>query len=316
MSERHIHDWQPRHPRTCPVAGVYTCTQCTETSACCNACGRPTGGALHACPQCVDQHATILDDIADALGHWRHQPRSPVPAIRYDRDLISGNRTDNNPTRITHPAEIVTILWQWRTMWEETITPSSTGDVVVALKGMLIWAISNPIDSAWPDFASEIRQLRHTARRLAGLLPKRQYGPCVYCGGQIVRDWADDHWQPRTDGLSDELRCTGCGMTWDDHDRWMYVNGHTLRLVPKFAPDTLVTLEDARKHIFPDVPAATWRSWLLRDQRRAEDGYERLMPERGTDVRGNDLYRVADLATLVDRRKDDTREGRPAQRAL
>lgn len=302
--------------------GTWTCTDCGDTSPTCivekpsdePGEGHPTGiPAQHICPSCVRYEQRVLDDIADALGHWQHQPRSLVPAIRYDRDRIDGSRTDSHRPTINTPRDILDVLWLWADMWAETRGEQPpTGDVLPFLKRHLIWAANNPHEAAWNDYRSEMRQMRHAARRVSGLLPKRLAGPCVHCGGQIVQDWADHRWQPSPDGLSDTVRCTGCGLTWAHREAWMYTNGHTLRLTPTFAPDTLVTLDDARKHIFPDVPAATWRKWLQRDRERAEAGEPRRIPERGTDIRGNDLYRVGDLATLVEHRMSDTRPGRRA----
>src|SRR5699024_6346508 len=110
-------------------------------------------------------------------------------------------------------------------------------------------------------------------------------------------------------GLSDTHRCTGCGLTWEHREKWMYTNGHTLKLIPDIEPDALVTIDDARKHIFPDVPAPTWRSWLMQDRDRIDAGEPPKLPEQGTDVRGHTLYRVADIDALVTRRANPTRRG-------
>lgn len=323
MTTQHIHTWASPDQH-----GTWACTSCTDTSPTCiierpsddPGEGHPTGIPAQAiCHGCLRHEQGILDDIADALGHWQHQPRSIVPAIRYDRERINGSRTENDRPTIQTPSDVLDVLWDWAVMWAEVRSDRApAGDVLGFLKRHILWAANNPDGAAWSDYRAEMRQMRHAARRVSGLLPQRQAAPCIHCGGQIVRDWATANWQPRIDvrpehnGLSDIHRCTGCGLTWAHREAWMYANGHTLRLAPKFAPDTLVTLEDARKHIFPGVPAATWRKWLQRDRDRAEAGEERRIPERGTDVRGNDLYRVGDLATHVEYRTAQTRPGRKA----
>lgn len=301
------------HIWTAPEEGQWTCVACLETTPTCvverpsdDPEGHPTGTALLICQPCLDTEHRTLDDITKALGHWQHQPRSIVPAIRYDRDRIHGNSgRGDKPDNIDHPSDIVNVLWSWVDMWSETTGTPASGNPIDYLKTHTLWAAQNPATSAWDDWRKETRQLRHAARRLSGLLPHRQHGPCVHCGGDIVRDWADNSWQPRVDGLSDELRCTGCGLTWGNHGAWNYTNRHTLQLLPDIKPDALVTIDDARQ-IFPTIPAPTWRKW------RERDTDQQHMPEHGTDVRGRPLYRLADLTALANRRDDDTRPGRKA----
>lgn len=310
MTDHHQHIWTHHN-------GQWTCVDCPETTPTCivnkpddDENGHPTGiPAQNICPGCIRYEQHVLDDIADALGHWQHQPRSLVPAIRYDRDKIDGSRTQDDRPAITKPSDVLDVLWSWADMWVEARGEEPLeGAVLAHLKRYLLWAANNPSDSAWEDYRAEMRQMRHHARRLSGLLPKRLAGPCVHCGGQIVQDWATHNWQPRIDdrpehnGLSDTHRCTGCGLTWAHREAWMYTNGHTLKLAPEFAPDTLVTIEDARKHIFPDVPASTWRTWTDRGD----------ITEHDRNVRGQALYRVGDLHTLVQRRADTARAGRRA----
>lgn len=281
MTDRHTHEWE--------TAGTgYTCTECDETSATCVAGNHPTGSSLLICDQCLHHEHHVLDGTADALTFWQYEPRSDVPAIRYDRDR-SDSGEDHTPRPISRPHDIVEVLWTWTDMWAETLhsTQPNFTNPVAALKSMLIWAAHHEEESAFSEYRREVRAMRHHARRFAGLLPKRHYGPCVHCGGHVVQDWADQHWQPLTDGLSDALRCTGCGTTWGDHGRWMFTNQHTLRLLPDHFPEHLVTIEEAWI-IFPQVPKATWRKWRERDDQR--------MPIRSWDERGRPLYRVGDLA--------------------
>lgn len=323
MTDRHTHIWTGPDEH-----GTWTCVDCGEQAPTCIVQkpsdepgeGHPSLAAQAICNGCLRYEQRVLDDIADALGHWQHQPRSLVPAIRYDRDRTTGTRTENDRPAITQPSDVVDVLWSWADMWVEARGEEPLeGAPIAHLKRYILWAANNPTESVWDDYRAEMRQMRHAARRVAGLLPKRLAGPCVHCGGQVVQDWATHNWQPRIDpdhpersGLSDTIRCTGCGLTWAHREAWMYTNGHTLKLAPTFAPDTLVTIEDARKHIFTDVPAATWRKWIQRDRDREEAGEPRRIPEHGTDVRGNPLYRVADLAAHVEYRQTDTRPGRRA----
>lgn len=314
MTAPHTHIW------TVPDEhGVWTCVSCPETSPTCiverpsdePGEGHPTGTSLPICHPCHDTERHVLTDIAAALGHWQHQPRSLVPAIRYDRDRGARGPAAGPKDGIEDPGDVADVLWSWADMWAEARDTTADGNAIDWLTRHLQWAAGHPQQAAWEDYRAEIRRLRHAARRVAHLLPKRHHGPCVHCGGRIVQDWADEKWRPRPDGLSDQVRCTGCGLTWRSHGAWMYTNRHTLQLLPDIRPDALVTLEDARR-IFPHVPPATWRSWLLRDNERADAGDERRMPQHGTDVRGRALYRLADLTALVEHRGSDTRVGRRA----
>lgn len=209
------------------------------------------------------------------------------------------------------------------------------------LKGMHLWAAHNPEASDWPGYWRAIHRLLWRARSEAGLMPQVQAEPCVHCGGDCVRDWSDRDWEPLTDGLSDVVRCTGCGMTWGDREDWRRVSRHHLVVLADEHPDALVTLDQART-IWTDVPAATWRQWLKRDRDAWEQSVDeaivwhtawceleaepgppiprdeppelspRRIPEHGQDRHGAALYRVGDLAAMVARRADVERVGRPA----
>lgn len=298
----HRHEWTPTTDHD-----TWQCTDCTETTPTCTITdhprkgAHPTGNANLICTPCLDHEHRVLDDIADALGHWQHQPRSLVPAIRYDRDRTeqAGHDNGHDDAQVNHPADILTVLWSWAGMWAEHTGDNTAAPVLDTLKARTLWAAHNPTNAAWEDYRTEMRQLRHHARRLAHLLPQRQNGPCVHCGGTIVRDWADKDFQPLPTGLSDAHRCTGCGITWGDRSWWMTVNRTTLQALPEVRPEQYVTLEDAWI-IFPDVPKPTWRKWKERGH----------MIERRRDERGRSMYHVGDLAALAARRVSDTRNVR------
>lgn len=299
MTTHHRHHWTETNEST------WACEECTETTPTCiitdhpKKGAHPTGDNNLICPACLAYEHRVLDDIADALGHWQHQPKSLVPAIRYDRDRSETGPPTEQP--FNHPRDITDVLWSWATMWAEATGDNATAAVFDHLKTRTLWAAHNPTTSAWHDYRQEIRQLRHHARRIAHLLPQRQNGPCVHCGGTVVRDWADKDFQPLPTGLSDIHRCTGCGITWGDRSWWMTVNRTTLQALPEVKPEQYVTLEDAWL-IWPDIPKPTWRKWQERGH----------MVQRRRDERGRPMYHVGDLATLALRRTDDTRPGRKA----
>lgn len=292
----------------------FMCTECGQTCPACNTCNGPTGSSLLTCQRCLDREKAMLDDIEDALSHWQPPSRSIVPAIRYDRDRRGGNEPDIPVHSDESPADIEAVLWDWVAMWSDLSGSVSQVGAYDYLRGHLIWASHHEELSGWHDYRREMRLLRHRARRLAGLLPQRQDGRCIYCGGDVVRDWADDQWQPRMEGLTDELRCTDCRTEWDDLEHWRFANRHTIRLLPLTHPERLVTREDVRS-IWPEVPAATWRKWVERDARRGEalmryadycqggrfgpSPEPERMPTQGFNHRGQPLYRIADLQAHV-----------------
>jgi len=305
-----------RHEWTATETG-WACVECSETSATCRVCRRASGCSLLICDGCTKAVATVLRGIRSALELWQPTPLTILQATRYDRDRVSGHGDDDRlPFGITldephpgilDPSDVVDILWGWVEMWREASGNVDDLPPLDSLRSHIMWAVHNPEASAWDEWLGEMRSLRHHARRLAGLLPRREHGPCIHCGGEVVRDWAEKDWTPRKDGLSDEARCTGCGTTWENHGSWRFAQRHTIRLLPHAEPDMLVTLEEARA-ILHDVPAGTLRQWMLRD-RKAE---VRQVPERGWDERGVPVYRLGDLHALATRRTESGRKGRRA----
>lgn len=331
MTERHEqHTWVSR------VGSTWFCDECEAESATCETCDRASGTSLLICDRCLKAAAKVLDDIEAALDHYEHESPSLIKSPGNMR-LVAGGGT---PGGMQHPSDVEDVLWAWVGRWSEHAGASNQG-ATDYLKAHHMWAAHNVEASDWPGYLRAMRTLRHQARRIAGLLPQRLNEPCVYCGGQAVQDWADDHWEPLREGLSDTVRCTRCGMTWHDSVLWRKVTREHIVELPKEHADSLVTLDQARM-IWPEIPAATWRSWLKRDRDQwaesvgeaqiwhqawceyeAEPGpsmerdeppslVERTLPERG-EKDGAALYRVGDLHAMVVRRVDDTRVGRPAK---
>lgn len=322
LTTDHAHRWSRDNEED-----TYRCEDCLATSPACVTCHRATGTALLICQPCLDAADRVLVGITDALSHYQEPQRSIVPAIRYDQDRRGGGESRLPVDTSMKPEHIEEVLLSWVAMWTELSDDPRNVEPTEYLRGHHIWAAHHAEESAWADYLREMRQLRHQARRLAGLLPQRQEGRCIYCGGDVVRDWADLEWQPREDGLSDELRCTSCRTTWPGEAHWRLANLHTIRGLPVTAPDALVTREQASA-IWPDVPSATWRAWVHRDAKRAEacrTWQERLaagyvgpepeperMPVQSWDVRGAALYRLDDLTRHVAARSTDSRVARRA----
>jgi len=331
-----------RHEWTATERG-WRCTECGAESATCGTCGEPSGTNLLLCERCKARADRVLDDIAKALRYYERDPRSPV-ASPGDMRLVA-IRSNRGRGGIETPGQIEDALWAWVARWTEYVG-AQRSDAYDALKSMHQWAAHNVEASGWHEYGRDALRLRHHARRIAGLLPKRLPEPCVHCGGRAVRDWATREWEPRRDGVSDTVRCTSCHRTWDDPRAFAFTTRQHIFDLPNVRPDALVTLEQART-IFPDVPAATLRGWVFRDRQAwdqsveqaqvwwgarcaweaggatweawAEYGWtepgdpppfaEMMMPEHGRE-RGVPLYRVGDIYELVMRRVDQSRSGR------
>src|SRR5690625_3991735 len=153
VSKQHRHEWthQPEGIET----EQWACIECEAVCASCIVTDtkrglHPTGTALLICEGCLDYERRVVDDIADALGHWQHQPRSLVPAIRYDRDPSDGGG-DGPRDGIAHPLDVIEVLWSWAEMFAEGTSRTlddhdHAGEVI---KGALMWAAHNPDASAW-----------------------------------------------------------------------------------------------------------------------------------------------------------------------
>lgn len=336
MSEHRTHEWT----RVDGAEGIcaWACTECTEICATCGTCGRPSGTSLLLCSSCERAAAKVLDDIADALSYYETPPRSLIGSPG-DMRLVPGF---SGPTAIQTPADIESRMLSWVARWTEHTGATQQG-ASDYLRSHHLWAAHHAEESRWLAYLADMRRLRGQARGVAGLLPKRHPEPCVHCGGTVVQDWADRWWKPLTGGLSDMVRCLGCGTTWRDRAMWLFSTRQHIVDVPAVHPDSLVTLAQARM-IWPEVPAGTWRQWAKRWRDDGEEAIERArhwwnlrcaylagrdawpawapmtwpgpgdpptmpgwLPERG-ERRGVTLYRVGDLAALVERRADEIGE--------
>ena len=296
MSETHRHYWTPTDD------GRYACTDCAETCAECIECLRWSGNSLLICERCVRRVRGLIDDIETAMALYCPPMPSLIPPIRYDRDQITGSRgSDFDPKRWTYH-DLPDILEGWADAWADASGMPRTIGAADYLRGHVLWAAHNRDVSDWDQWLTEMRRILSTAKREAGILPKRLPTPCVHCGGVAVQTWANKRLMPHADGLSDEVTCTGCGLTWRSVGHYAQVSKEHLHRLPEDRPDALVTMDDVSS-VWPDIPAKTWRTWFDRGE----------MPDAASwDVRGRPQYRVGDLHALAQRRVDVTRRGRRA----
>ena len=295
MSETHRHYWTPTDD------GRYACTDCAETCAECIECLRWTGNSLLICERCVRRVRGLIDDIETAMALYCPPMPSLIPPIRYDRDQITGSRgSDFDPKRWTYH-DLPDILEGWADAWADASGMPRTIGAADYLRGHVLWAAHHE-GSDWEQWMAEMRKVLHAAKGEAGILPQRLPTPCVHCGGVAVQTWANKRLMPHADGLSDEVTCTGCGLTWRSVGHYAQVSKEHLHRLPEDRPDALVTMDDVSS-VWPDIPAKTWRTWFDRGE----------MPDAASwDVRGRPQYRVGDLHALAQRRVDVTRRGRRA----
>lgn len=291
-----------RHYWTETEDGRWACADCAETCAACMQCQRWTGGSLLICDRCVRWVRGILDDLETAIALYLPTPRSAVPAIRYDRDRITGTYGDDEDATRWSLRDVEVALADWAGAWAEASDKVVTIDPVDFLRGHILWAAHHAEDSDWVQWLAEMRKALAVAKCEAGILPKRMPAPCAHCGGMAVQTWADKRLRPHTHGLSDEVTCLGCGLTWRSAGHYEQVSKDHLQRLPEDKPDTVVTLDEAAL-VWPDIPVKTWATWLRRGE---------LPDAVAWDVRAQPQYRVGDLDVLAQRRVDQTRRGRRA----
>ncbi|WP_159622686.1 hypothetical protein [Ruania rhizosphaerae] len=314
MTDHHTHTWTPADDTG------FACAHCEATTPVCGTCGdRPLEDAIAICRPCLTAERRILTTTATLVDQLPGNAREilGIKAIRYDHTPTGGGdglpfgigSDDDDPVELAaiaatrgtvidllrQPDNVLDVLHGWADAWTDAQQlPPWSGSVFDWLAGTLTWAAANPDASEWHTYREEARLVRSRIRTLAGLAPEREPAPCVHCGGKVVRDWTDPDGHPHDRGLSDVLRCTGCGTTWGDRHRFDYLNLTTLRALPETHPDALVTVEDARLAV-PTARRNTINQRLKRDRDRAAAGAPRRIPERGEDVRGRPVYRLGDL---------------------
>lgn len=336
MNDRHEHEWV--RDQSAEGIRAWACRDCEETSATCGTCGKASGSSLLLCDRCHEHTRRVLDDIAHALSLWEPDPRS---LIKSPGSMSLVPQPGARDAGFRTPDDVEGELLGWVARWTEFTAPENVGWLGF-LGGHLIWAAHNAEVADWKAFLDDTRRLRSAARRIAGILPRFMREPCAHCGGPVVQDRADRHWNPLTGQLPDTVRCLECGRAWDDPLLFTFANRQHIVAAPAEHPDALVTLDQARM-IWPDVPAPTWRQWVRRDrvawensvieaqiwheawtEYEAEPGpslprdeppdlVERMLPECG-EREGVALYRLGDLRVMVDRWGDDARPGRRSGR--
>lgn len=296
MDENHRHDWQPTNTG-------FACTSCDQTTTPCSDCSRPLETTLTICDPCLNRARKIIRDITEAIDTipFQHAEIIGLRSPRYDRDRITSSDDpdrlpfgldaiieDPEDTRIDaakYPATALDILRGWAAAWADTRNDPTPNDDLQYLIDHTLWAAQNQDASGWTTYLNEARQVRATIRRLLGINPERENGPCVHCGGTIVREWLPD-------GLDDTRRCQQCQLTWPDEQRLAYTNRHTVIGLRATHPDMLVTIDEA-KAILPEARRGTLDTWARRGLARPESA---KFPTHGTNLRGTHLYRLGDVA--------------------
>jgi len=318
----HRHEWvrdadQPAYPAR------YSCSQCPEVTVGCQDCAWPLDSSLTICGRCLSRARDLVEDVREALA-LIPDPFATILGVRgsgLDRPRVA-RQVDQLPfglgatiddpeiSGIRRPDSLLEVLEDVALDWAEHragirgrdgIGVGAEGDYASSvdapvgsavfgwLREHMLWAAqSHP---AWTEQLRLLRQVRRRARELAGMTPVREPVPCVHCGGIVVQEWT-------AEGLADVRRCRKCKAWWPNGERLSFANRTALLDLPRTHADALVTADDALR-VLPDLRRNTLTQVLARDERRAQQGKERRLPERGRDVRGQVLYRLGDVAALL-----------------
>ena len=246
MSDQHRHFWQPTDE-----PGRYACTDCEETCAECIECLRWTGNSLLICERCVRRVRGLIDDIETAMALYCPPMPSLIPPIRYDRDQITGSRSTDGERRISvrdvwvDPLGGLTRGLMRPTCRARSVRLSTCAGTFCGPRTTATRVIGT---SGWPrcvaprTWPSE----RPTSRPSA-------YRPCVCTVAGRGADVGRQDLTPHADGLSDEVTCLGCHLTWRSAAHYAQVSKEHLRSLPEVQPDAIVTLDQAAT-VWPEVP--------------------------------------------------------------
>lgn len=262
-------------------------------------------------------HDVILPG-GDALAILAGGTASTVTADRH------GNRSPEDQYESDPPSAAAVVGMvedEWRRARGDSAAPyaQSVRMGVSYLRDHNAWAAS--FYEPYPHDVAALRHLRDRMAHTAGRadVPELERTPCVFCGGKVVRFWRDRS-ATELGGLSEIRKCQGCHMTWGDGKDLAFVNREHLQAMPDTHPEALVTERQAAS-IFFELADGTIRTWLARDRARRkkyEDAleqweqavaqldddeprpappveYVRRLPERGEDVLGQPVYRLADI---------------------
>lgn len=315
---RHEHLWAKADEDT------WACEDCGEETPACPStrqrgrCGRPNDTLNRVCSACIARERKMLDRVRTAwhsldssvldvmeLGSvevdaWTSgEIEEPVQIGAADRyraqdDFAALGPMKATPTALKDPENVILLLHERCFDWAEHLGTHPSGDVLEWLSAHVVWAANTLEPQEWDEYRSLVREVEWQLRRMAGLLPDRNPAPCVNCGGKVVQDRADMNGEPLLGGRSDTLRCVRCAEQWSDRLRFDYLNLTTIRKLPETHPDVCLTLEQIRT-VLPQARRNTINVALHRDRKRAQ----RRIPERGQDHKGQPLYRLGDVAQVL-----------------
>lgn len=289
---KHVHEWvEVESPRG--DSETWGC-ECGDFSDICHVCSGPSGGSLWICEQCLRREETVLDDIVRLVSQWderdRHREKSPM-APRLVLARGGGESVEIE--------DVMDELGAWRQMWVAR-SGMGVGGVIDDLKHLLRWAVHNDHLSGWDEYRRCVRKNKSQMQAIVGLSPDPVAHRCMYCGARVVQDRCDSRGRVHADGRQDEVRCTGCGVVWDDLAAFQIVVRQEIRDLPTTAPDGLVTLDQARR-IWPDVKRNTINQAIKRDRDRAAKDADHALafPQLGRARDGSPLYRIRDLEVVA-----------------
>lgn len=246
---------------------------------------------LNTRPMSASAAARKLEDIL----RWRLLPTTPIEpisAIRYDKDPAPTATSrfpfpvDTVETDGARGVETTTGADTWIELWASwlswaTNTPTGKTDGAWLLKTLQESKALNPLPSGeeettqaflseWDLFTQELSRLWWRLATLTGHAPKRR-SLCPRC----KTGWLQS--APGRDGYSDQAACTNptCQTTLDYSDDEIRASQRAVLRDPNIDPNLFLTVE-AVKTIWPQLKAATLRSWARRSRVTKQDGKYKL----------------------------------------
>lgn len=239
------------------------------------ACGKPTGGDTYLCPDCTTGvHESLAGTpslVVDLELTMTRQRRFGDPAAmgRTHNDVLPFN-----PGAATILRDLHTELASAVRMYRLTQPATPPGDHPAAMSGWLLARLPHMVGLPWAPTLLRITHVTTRGQRIIDSPPDRTYaGPCGTCGTDLYAKPEEAH-----------ATCHDCGVTYDLATRRAWL----LDVVD----DQLATATEiarALTTLHTPVTAERIRQWKRRNR----------VTVRGTDRRGDPLFRVGDVVDLL-----------------
>lgn len=326
------HTWE--RPTGAPLWSC-SCSSCSSVAAPCLHCDRPlVATSLTVCARCLERGQRLVLDVVEDMDRFPHTMLEVMGlrSARYDvartttsdddlrlpfgMDAVVEDPQDTRIAAAKTPTSATDVLRGWASGWAESREEPAPWDWAGYLVDHTLWAMQNPADSAWAQYAEEAAAVRSTVRRLLGITPVRAGTPCPDCGVTTAQEW-----QPRADrtpafassrttrrrgtsveGLSDVVRCSRCRRSWESTAHLAVAAVAALPVMPRIRPAALLTFGQLVLTLGSRVPKHTLATWIRRGLLSPVHGpwpRSEQRARRRRDGTTERLYRLADADLLI-----------------